>query len=50
MILLAKNKKPRTIGEMTNSRGEWIFNPVTRVEKDKKKYDRKKKNYRNEDE
>lgn len=39
---MSKKRKPRTIGEMTNSRGEWIMNPVTKIEKDKTKYDRKK--------
>lgn len=38
-----KRREPRTIGELTNSRGTWQMNPVTRVTKDKKKYDRKRK-------
>lgn len=38
-----KRKKPKTIGEMTQSRGEWTLNPVTRVVQDKKKkQDRKR--------
>lgn len=38
-----KRKEPKTIGEMTNSRGTWEINPVTKVVKDKKKYTRKEK-------
>lgn len=34
-------KKPKTIGEMTNSRGTWQINPATRVRENKKAYDRK---------
>ena len=44
-----KKKKPRTIGELTNSRGEWTINPVTRVKESKKKYDRKKYDIRKEE-
>lgn len=38
-----KNKKPKTIGEMTQRRATWEINPVTRVQRDKTKYTRKKK-------
>ena len=31
-----KNKKPKRIGQMTNSRGEWHINPVTKVKEGKK--------------
>lgn len=37
-----KRKKPKTIGEMTKSRGEWLMNPVTRVKEDGKAYNRSK--------
>ncbi|UNH58534.1 hypothetical protein [Bacillus phage vB_BsuS_PJN02] len=37
-----RNKKPKRIGEMTNSRGEWQINPVTRVKESNKKYNRNK--------
>lgn len=37
-----KRKKPKTIGEMTNSRGEWLMNPLTRVKESQKGYNRKK--------
>jgi hypothetical protein len=36
-------KQKKTIGEMTNTRGTWELNPVTRVVQNKKAYTRKKK-------
>lgn len=44
-----KKKKPKTIGELTNSRGEWKLNPVTKVDKDRSKYDRKAKHKKREE-
>lgn len=37
-----KRKKPKTIGEMTQSRGLWSINPVTKIKESKKAYDRKR--------
>lgn len=38
-----KRKKKKTIGSMSNSRGKWGINPVTKVKDNKKrKNDRKK--------
>lgn len=38
-----KKKKPKTIGEMTNSRGLWQINPITKIKESRKNvYDRKK--------
>lgn len=37
-----KNKKAKTIGEMTNSRGLWEMNPITRIKQsERKKNDRR---------
>lgn len=36
-----KKRKPKTMGEMTNSRSKWFMNPVTRIKQSKKKYNRK---------
>lgn len=38
-----KKPRPKTIGELTQSRLQWQINPVTRKTKDKTKYDRKNK-------
>lgn len=49
---MGKSKKPKkknTIGELTNSRGTWEFNPVTRIKKDKTKYDRKQNKVKRDD-
>ena len=43
---MKKKKKAKTIGEMTNSRGVWLMNPVTKVVEDKKKYKREKFKYK----
>lgn len=43
---MAKKKKAKTIGEMTNSRGVWLLNPVTKIVENKKVYKRKKFNYK----
>lgn len=40
---MKKKKHPKTIGEMTGSRGTWQMNPVTKIVPDKKKYSRKQK-------
>ncbi len=38
-----KNKERQTIGKMSNSRGTWEINPVTKIkENSRKKNDRKK--------
>jgi hypothetical protein len=43
-----KTKKNKRIGQMTNSRGTWTINPITKVKDDDTKYNRKKekKNWR----
>jgi hypothetical protein len=44
-----KRKKPKTIGQMTNSRGTWAIKPVTQVVQDKTKYKRTKKDWGDEE-
>lgn len=39
---MRKNKKPKTLGEMTKKRTIWHMNPITRVKPSKKKYNRKR--------
>jgi hypothetical protein len=41
-----KKRRAKTIGEMTNSRGEWQINPITRVRDGKKGYNRKKEKHK----
>lgn len=36
-----KKRKPKTIGEMCNSRVQWHIKPVTQVKRSKKAYSRK---------
>ena len=38
-----RKRKSKTIGEMTNSRGTWQINPITRVKEGKRKYESRKK-------
>jgi hypothetical protein len=41
-MIKMKNKKAKTIGEMTGSRGTWNVNPISKVIQSEKNYNRKK--------
>ena len=40
MMAKKKKRKPKTIGQITNSRGEWLLNPITKIKESKKIYKR----------